>query len=415
MAVLPNNKNIFSLVFTIFLDFLSFGIILPILAPVLLDPVKGILPQEYSYASRTIILGFMIGTFPMTQFFGAPILGSLSDKYGRKKILLISIAGTALSLVMFAVGILWRNVFLLFFSRAVNGITGGNVSTAQSAIADMSDSTSRARNFGLIGMAFGLGFVLGPLVGGKLADANSVAWFDYATPFWFAALLSFINVILISVWLKETLLHPKKDALISFTTGLRNVKKALLNGHFRIIFAVVFLGMFGFTFFTQFFQVYLITKFNLNQAELGELYAYIGLWIAFTQGGLTRLLSKRLPPQKIIRVSLLTLSAGLIILLVPERLSLIYLFIPLVSLSQGLTMPNVTSIVSNSVRDEEQGEILGINQSVQSVAFAMPPIIAGIVTSIDYRLPIILASGFTFLGWLLCMAYPRHFQIQLWQ
>ena len=403
-----SNKNLFSLLTTVFLDFLSFSIVLPILAPVLLDPLRGVLPYEFAYSTRTILLGFLIAAFPIAQFFGAPILGVLSDKYGRKKILLISIFGTAVSLALFALGITWRNLFLLFFSRALNGITGGNVSTAQSAIADMSDAHSKARNFGLIGMAFGLGFVLGPFVGGKLADPRLIGWFDYATPNWFAAVLSFVNVLLIWRWFDETLKHRNQDAHIKVTAGLVHVKKAFADKHLRIMFSVVFFSMFGFTFFTQFFQVYLIEKFDFDQAQIGELYAFIGLWIAITQGGITRILSRRFASQEVLRISLLTLSIGLISLLLPQQSTMLLCVVPVVSLSQGISMPNATAIVSNSVGIQDQGEILGINQSVQSVAFAIPPIIAGFVTAIDYRLPIIFASVFVFVAWLIYINFYRH-------
>lgn len=402
------NKNLFSLLVTVFLDFLSFSIVLPILAPVLLDPARGILSPEYSYSLRTIILGFLIAAFPIAQFFGAPVLGVLSDKYGRKKILLISIFGTAVSLVFFAVGIQVQSLFLLFVSRVVNGITGGNVSTAQSAIADMSDAQSKTRNFGLIGMAFGLGFVLGPFIGGKLADPSIVSWFDYATPNWFAAILSFLNVAAIWFWFDETLLHPNAEATISFTSGFVHLRRAFSHANLRVIFAVVFFAMFGFTFFTQFFQVYLISKFNFNQSQIGELYAFVGIWIALTQGGLTRVLSKHLSPSKAIRISLLTLGLALIALLLPQQSWLIYCVVPFVALSQGVTMPNMTAIVSNAASIHDQGEIMGINQSVQSVSFSIPPIIAGFVTSIDYRLPIILASAFVLVAWLVYMKFSSH-------
>ncbi|MBI1807575.1 MAG: MFS transporter [Ignavibacteria bacterium] len=406
-----SNKNLFSLLFTVFLDFLSFGIVLPIIAPVLLDAANGVLPAGVSYSTRTITLGFLIASFPLAQFFGAPILGVLSDKYGRKNILLISIFGTAVSLVLFALGIHIRNLFLLFFSRALNGITGGNVSTAQSAIADMSDVHSKTRNFGLMGMAFGLGFVLGPFFGGKLADSTLVSWFDYATPNWFAAILSFLNVALIWRWFDETLKHPTTDAHISFVSGFVHLKKAFSHANLRTIFTVVFLAMFGFTFFTQFFQVYLIAKFNYTQAQIGMLYAYIGLWIAFTQGGLTRVLSRKVAPNNVLRLSLLALSIGLILLLVPDRSSILYVVLPFVAMSHGTTTPNITAIVSNSGGIHDQGEIMGINQSVQAVAFSIPPIVAGFVTSIDFRLPLILASGFAFVAWLVYIVSYKHLQL----
>ena len=134
----------------------------------------------------------------MAQFFGAPILGAMSDRFGRKKILILSLVGTCIGYLFFGAGIAAASLITLFISRAIDGFTGGNISIALSAIADISDPKEKAKNFGLIGMAFGLGFILGPYIGGKLADPSVVGWFTHSTPFWFAAALTFLNIILVT-------------------------------------------------------------------------------------------------------------------------------------------------------------------------------------------------------------------------
>lgn len=400
---MQNTKNLLTLVLTVFIDFLGFGIILPIIAPVVLDPSYGVLPAEIPTATRPLILGFLIGTYPLAQFFGAPILGTLSDKYGRKKILLVSIFGTALALTLTGTAIVTKKISLMFLGSLVNGFTGGNVSTAQSAIADMSDMSSKARNFGLIGMAFGLGFVLGPLIGGKLADRHIVSWFSYATPYWFAAGLAFLNVGLIWALFRETLQHQRSDVSLSFTTGFRNIKRAFSNVRIRVMFAVVFLAILGFTCFSQFFQVYLIREFQFTQGEIGELFAFLGIWIAITQGGITRYLSKHFTPHETLKVSIAALSLALMLLLVPTHTRWLFFILPLVAIAQGVTNPNATAIISNSVSSSEQGEILGINQSLVSIAMALTPVLAGLASTFDVKAPIVLSSAFSGLSWLVYM------------
>jgi DHA1 family tetracycline resistance protein-like MFS transporter len=400
------NKNLLTLLLTVFLDFLGFGLIIPIIAPILLDPVNGVLHAGYSYSSRTIILGLLIAAFPIAQFFGAPVLGSLSDKYGRKKILLASIFMTSVSLFLFGIGVAAQNLFLLFFSRFLNGLMGGNVSTAQSAIADMSDLQSKAKNFGMMGMMFGLGFILGPFFGGKLADPGVLPWFNFSTPFWVAGTLSMINVILISAWFRETLKISKDNVRLNFGTGLHNIRRAFTSSSLRTIFTISFLTIFGFNAFMQFFQVYLITRFNYNQAHIGMVYAYMGFWIVIAQGGFVRLFSKY-QPWKILRISVLILSVSIMMLLLPTTSSLLLWILPLVPLAQGVTTPNIIAIISNSVGMQDQGEILGINQSVQAVGFAVPPILAGVVSSFDYRLPIVMGSLFVASAWLIHLIYYR--------
>ncbi|MBI5475697.1 MAG: MFS transporter [Ignavibacteriales bacterium] len=405
------NKNLAALLFTVFLDFLGFGIVIPVIAPVLLDPVNGILDSAYSMNERTIILGLLISAFPAAQFFGAPILGAYSDKYGRKKVLLISIFTTSVSLLLFGIGISSRSIFLLFVSRILNGFMGGNVSTAQSAIADMSELQSKAKNFGMMGMMFGLGFILGPFVGGKLSDFHSHSWLTFSTPFWVAGTLSMVNVFLIASWFDETLKNPKTDVQIKFSTGLRNLKRAFDTPNLRAIFIVSFLVIFGFTSFTQFFQVYLISKFNFNQAHLGMTFGYLGLWIAITQGGVVRILAKKYSPVSILRVSIAILGAAVFLLLVPQNEIWLYFILPFVAMAQGASTPNITTMISNSARESDQGEILGINQSVQSVGFAIPPIVAGFIAIIDIRFPIVVGSIFIFASWIYFIIYFKKVRV----
>ena len=384
--------------FTIFLDLLGLGIVIPVLPAVILDPSAGLLPMSYDFAARTLIYGFLIAAYPLAQFFGAPILGTLADKYGRKKLLLVSLLGTMLGYTIFAIGIVTGNIFLLFGGRLLDGFTGGNISIAQSAIADISDETNKARNFGLIGMAFGLGFVIGPYIGGKLSDPSIISWFSYSTPFWVAVGLAAFNIALVLIQFPETLLH-RRDVKISLTTGFQNLAAAFTMKKFRTLFLVGFLLTVGFNFFTQFFQVFLIGKFHYTQSGIGDFFAYMGLWIVFAQGGVLRPLSRKFSPTQILTFSTIFLAATFPILLLPDKSFWLYVIIPFIAVLQGITQPNVTALISNMSGRDNQGEILGINQSVISIAQAFPPIIAGIVTSVSLNLPTIFAAGSTFLGW----------------
>lgn len=390
---------LWTLFFTIFLDLLGMGLAIPILAPLMISP-SGILPADMSLQTRTILYGFLVATYPLFQFFGAPIFGALSDRYGRRPIITIALCGTLLGYLLTGYGIVTGQVWLIFLSRALDGFTGGNISAAQSAIADVSEPQEKARNFGLIGMAFGLGFILGPFMGGKLADPAVVSWFTSSTPFWGAAILAGLNILLVWRFLPETL-HTRVHTRLSLFTGFRNIRRAFQFPHLRTILLVSFLLVLGFNFFTQFFQVMLIDRFKFTQSDIGDLYAYMGLWIAITQGLINRPLSRWFKPEQIVSVSALTLAAALPFLLLPERVAFIYLVFPFIAVSNGLTHPNATAIVSNLAGPESQGEILGINQSLQSLAMALPPLIAGFVATLHPGLPTIIGSGLVFLAWML--------------
>lgn len=398
-------KGFFLTTFSVvFLDMLGIGLVIPLLVPLFLSST-GIMPGS-SEIMREITLGALLSSFALAQFVGAPILGALSDRHGRKPILILSITGTLIGYVIFAIGILKGSLWMLFTGRIIDGFTGGNISVILSSIADVSKDNEKARNFGLIGMAFGLGFIIGPYAGGKFADPSVVSWFTFATPFFLAATLALVNLFLVQFIFQETLTVRRKTP-VSALTGFRNLRKAFHMKKLRLLFLTLFLLTFGFSFFAQFSQVYYIKTFNFTPVDIGNLFAFIGVWIAITQGVFLRAVTKRFTPEQILRVSIPALAIAFICIIIPQEVWLLYCVVPLVALTQGFTSPNVTAIVSNLADKESQGEILGINQSIQSAAVALPPLIAGAIVSLHHTLPIILASVFTVIGWIVFLLFLR--------
>ncbi len=399
---------------TVFVDLLGATIVLPILAPLFLDFETGISPIDVAglsaaalgelTRSRTIIFGLLIAIFPLAQFFGAPLLGSWCDRIGRKKVLIISLAGTLVGYILFALGIRYNLIWLLFVARALDGFTGGNISIVFSAISDVSTKETKTKNFGLVGMAFGLGFIIGPYIGGKLSDPNVLSWFNFETPFWFSAVLCLVNIILVLLYFFETL-KKKSTKPLSALQGIRNIGVAFGAPNLRIIFMVSFFLTFGFSLFTQFLQVFLIQKFDFSPPQIGEYFAFIGLFIALTQGLLTRFLSKKISNEVAVTISSLGLALSLIIYIIPTEAHYLYYFAPFIAIFQGVMSPNLQTLVSNNASDEQQGEILGINQSVQSLAQAVPPIIAGFVVAMSIQLPIIMSAIFTFIAFLIFIIF----------
>ena len=376
---------ILAIFITVFLDMLGVGIIIPVFAPLIVRNDLGIVPACYTQSDRQIIYGFLTATFAIFQFFGAPILGALADRYGRKRILQFTLVGALIGYIFFAVSIHIKILALLFVARAIPGFMGGNISIALAALSDLSDEKSKAKNFGLIGAAFGLGFVVGPALGAFLGG------YDYALPLWFTALLTLVNIILVYRQFPDTF-RPAELRPITVLAGFHNIAKAFTYTNMRVILLVLFLQAFGFTFFTQFFPVFMIHKFNIDKADIGKIFAYTGIWIVFTQGFITRRLSSRFAPVEILRFSLAGMGLALLANLLPDTLIWVYAVQPLIAISQGLTQPNMTSVISSMGTRENQGEILGIQASVQSLAIAIPPILAGFIAGIDYRYPVIAGS-----------------------
>ncbi len=392
------------IILIVFLDILGMTIMIPVLAPIFLDKSTTILATDVSHSARTILLGFLLASYPIAQFFGAPIFGALSDRHGRRKILFLSMAGSLIGYVMFSSGLIIGSLAVLFASRIIDGFTGGNISVALSAIADISSKKSKTKNFGLIGAAYGAGLILGPFIGGVLSNSELVSWFNHSTPFLFAAVLTFINMLLLLKYFPETL-KKRLETPISFFTGFENIRKAFRMPNLRTMFSVVFLIMLGFAFFTYFLPVFLIEKFNYDESLIGYLLAYLGLWIVLTQAFMIRPVSKRYSAEEILRLSLIALAISLFLITLPRRSITLYFIAPLVAIFTGLTMPSYNAIISNLGKEDSQGEILGINQSMQSLAQAIPLVIAGFVVAIHPELPTLIAAAATFIAWALFVVF----------
>lgn len=397
---------LFIIFLTVFIDMLGVGIIIPVIPVIFFDPASSFFAAEVSNTYRSVTYGFLIACFPFMQFFGAPLLGTISDRFGRKPILSLSLVGTLIGYALFAWAILQQNLILLFISRMIPGFMGGNIAIILSSIADISDEESKTKNFGLVGMAFGLGFILGPTIGGILADETVYSGFSHATPFWFTAILTLLNLIFVQFTFPETL-KESRASTITLLKGFENIALSFQVPKLRYIFMVVLLLSLGFSFFTQFFSVYLIQEFSYSEKNIGLLYGWIGLWLAFTQGVIVRKLSNRFKSTQLLSVTILGLSLALLVLLVPSEAIWFYILNPFVAIFQGTTSPNMTSLISSQAGPERQGEILGINQSMNSLGQMIPPLIAGYINAIDTSLPLIAAAGLTFLGWIIFMVLAR--------
>ena len=370
---------------TVFLSMLGVTIVIPII-PALIEGPDAPFAQNFSVETRSLLYGLLIVSYSIMQFIGAPIWGAMSDRKGRKPILIITVFGGFIGYLLFGYAVLSGMLWLLFIARMIPGLAGGNLAVIYSSLADISDDEEKVKNFGMVGAAFGIGFIVGPGIGGVLAD-----WFGYAAPFWVTAGLSFINMLLIQFAFPETL-TTKSTRPVSFFQGINNVKKIFSLPNLRGILTVVLLVSLGFTFFTQFFALYLYREFSFPVRNVGYLFFWVGLWLAITQGVFVRFLSKKYKPAQILRITPFLVGTAVLMILLPTQEWQFYLVNPLIAIAYGITSPNMTAMVSSEATPEQQGEVLGINQSMASLGQVLPPLIGGWLAGFDAGFPMIAGS-----------------------
>jgi MFS transporter, DHA1 family, tetracycline resistance protein len=400
-SLAPARRNpILPIFLTVFIDLVGFGILIPIFPLLINNTPFRVTPASWSPGTGLIMLGWLQAVYPFCTFLAAPILGQLSDRFGRRPVLALSIAGTAIGYAIFAIGISTKSIPLLFLGRAIDGFTGGNIAVAQAAIGDVSNDSNRQKNFGLIGAAFGMGFIIGPYLGGRLSAPHTSfyhlfttpGWFSATTPFWFAAGLCVVNCILVLTRFPETIRQKDPNKKVQLGTSVSNVVRGFSSDRFRVPLSASFLFNAGFTFFTTFFAVYLFRKFGFNQSSTGDYFALVGLSIAFMQAVVVGKLAQRLADFQILKFSMFGLAIAMSGYLVTTQKWQLYAIIPLFTLFNGLTFANTTSLISRSAIPGRQGEAMGIGNSVMNLAQVPASVLVGYITgSITSKTPLLVA------------------------
>ncbi len=351
---------------TVFIDLVGFGIVIPVL-PFYAEGT------EFNLSPRTV--GFLFASYSIMQLVFSPILGRLSDKYGRRPVLFLSIIGTGIGFLLLGFA---QTVWILFAGRILDGITGGNISTAQAYIADITTKENRAKGMGLIGAAFGLGFIFGPALGGILSG-----W-GIHVPFFFAAALCFANATLLYFTLPETVTrdHPARQSAArgrAWTHVFESFKQPKLG----FVLVIYFLFIVAFSIMTTEFSFYTMFRFGYDAQHTGYLFAYVGLIAVIIQGGLIGRLVKRFGELPLVIFGALCFSVSLFAVpfVGPAAGGLAALLIGggIFSMGNSLATPALTSLASKSVGPDQQGTVLGVTQSVASLARAVGPSLAALL------------------------------------
>src|SRR6266849_9529411 len=368
---------------TVFIDLVGFGIVIPVL-PFYAEGTKfGATPRE---------VGFLFASYSIMQLIFAPVMGRLSDKYGRRPVLLVSILGTCLGFMILGFA---TTLWMLFVGRIIDGISGGNISTAQAYIADVTTKEDRAKGMGLIGAAFGLGFVFGPAIGGILSR-----W-GINIPFLFAGGLAFANATLLYFTLPETVTpdHPARVSAAS-GRGLSQLIDSLKRPRLGFVLTIYFLSIVAFSIMTTVFSLFLMFRLGYDAFHNGWVFAFVGIVSAIIQGGLIGRLVRRFGEPSLVITGALLFSASLFATpFVGPVIGIIGILAigTVSSIGNALMAPSLTSLASKSADSGEQGSVLGVTQSVASLARAVGPTIAAFL----------IYSAVAFVAFLLAIYFAR--------
>jgi MFS transporter, DHA1 family, tetracycline resistance protein len=390
----PGKSKLFlaSVYFTFFIDNLCWSIVFPLFAPYFLDPNNILFSKHVSEETRTTILGLFLTAFSLGQFLGAPILGEYADRSGRKKALLLSVFFTLVGLSVTALSMGAHILWLLFVGRLITGLFASNMSICLSAVSDLSQTEkSKVKHFGQLSVLAGLSFVLGAFLGGKLSDPTILPFFTPSFPLWVAAILTFLNLLFVWFGFQETsTIDP--SIKFHFWAAFLNVKKALQTKKISRIYFVYFLFLFSWTILFQFIPVLVVHSFGYTSSDIGDLALYMGLCWAIGAAYLSRLLLHWFSSDHILEGCLCLFTLLFLALIFPMY---IYVVLPIVGLCVmigGLGWPLCNNLISNLAPHGHQGKILGMSQSIQSLAMALAPIAGGMISQGSIRLPFLMGA-----------------------
>ncbi len=345
---------------TVFLDLVGFGIVIPLLP---------LYAERFGASAMAVV--WLVAIYSLMQFVFAPWWGQLSDRVGRRPVLLVGLFGSALSYLAFGLA---GSLAVLFLARALAGFMGANIGVAQAYVADVTAPEDRARGMGMIGAAFGLGFIFGPAIGGGLAH------FGPSVPFLAAGALALVNGLLALRWLPESRPVAARPSVAQPGLGARFRALRHFSARERVgaLFGVFFLLTFAFAALEATFSLWADRRWEFSPSGVAYLFAYIGVLITVVQGVLVGPLVRRLGERRLAVWGSAALAAGLFAIPAAPSIAWLAAALALLAFGQGTTIPAISSLISRSAPSGEQGRLLGVSQSLSALGRVLGPLWGGL-------------------------------------
>jgi MFS transporter, DHA1 family, tetracycline resistance protein len=377
----------------VFIDLVGFGLVIPLL-PFYAE----------RFAASPFDMTALFATYSLMSMLTAPLWGGLSDRIGRRPVLLASMAAAAIAYGWLALA---TRLWMLFAARAFAGACAGNIAAAQAYVADITTPEKRAKGMGMIGAAFGLGFIIGPVVGGIVAGSN-IRTADLETPGLIAAVLSATAFLAIIVLLPESLNVGSKWVRRGRIAAAR---AALAQPALTWLLLIFFLVILAFSGMETTFAWWAIAQFGWGPRPTGFVFCYVGLLSALMQGGLIGPLTRRFGEERLMLGGLASIAAGLLVLPLARDLAPLIVAVTLLALGMGAMQPSINSLISRRAGAEHQGEVMGVAQSVGALSRVLGPLIAGALfmefgRSSPFLWGVVLVGGAMIVGWRLVPVVP---------
>lgn len=386
-----SRRALFVILLIGFLDSAAYGLIYPLLSSLLFDPKWRFVGPHTSESIRGLWLGVLLSATPITQMLVSPFIGNLSDKIGRRPVILSCLCVGIVSWVLAAFSLLQESLYGFVAARIIMGIYVASYAASNACIADISDPSEKGRGYSLMGMAFGLGFAIGPLVGGLLAGPSALWGESLSRPFFVSSAIVAVNMTLVYLWLPET--RVKQNTCASSQSVLSFIRD-IVEVDTRVFFLLVavFLVCFGWSFYVDFIPVWWVTHFHMTAGRVGLYFAYGAVWYVISCGALVPFVLRRWSHVHAGAVASVVLCVSIWMLLVINTPTIYWVLLPIQNVALAFLFPVLATMLSNMASADSQGKVMGLHASAECLGVGGAPIISGPLLGLHLLMPVAIGG-----------------------